>query len=838
MAATCNLIIAERTVVVSEGGPPDAEYALFASGDIQLEKTEPGVVREIGYRTKVKKARELLEEQGVTMAVAEELARAMQPKLATTYARGAVCRRAAREMGALEMFDGRRYDTRTKRYDGVFLDLPALVDDLGLQNAATAFQAVYLLAALHEAPDDALVFLSTIEHTRDKRPGTRTHRRARLDAIPNLATALHLLASKELGIPATREAGPSRVELTDILRLRAQDATPETRGRLMGMQRASTKREAPTKGPLAKPEIWAIEEMMSNDELAGVAEKIDRLETAGGRTPSTTYLRARLALMTGSEDVRLIAERVSALALSMTSFSELELLAAQAWAAAGEPKRALPYAKDLIDASDVSDEIRIKAREVLTAPTNALRPRKSTGNFPAVKSTPPKTPPPPPRKSAFETIQSSTQGAQPARSGFSSPPEKGMPLTPNDDEPTQPIQPQPILAVSQSQPAHASPSEPAPMPARRGSGLVPEARPSARPSQRPSARPPTGPPPKRAQSPTGLHAIEPERAKRASQHSSLPPVLQSNAPPARDFHVAPQPPISSDLYREAELEEPAIVPPPPESQDTPPQRPAAPKRRQSSLRALVEQHSPKSFFPDPRAEPDSEKQTVSTAPPPPPEGEPPAPVSVSPDSEDTPPRSEGPFSEGPFMRGVSRPPYSTDVPPATFPKAPLLPRFAPGAPPELAETLTLPPGLHGQAVQLDVLPRNVLDARIQFTHLSRELGREYRLNRRVELRADATGIEAMQRYLHEAFPNHAIETPEEALEVRRHGAFLSEILARSLGAEWVDIGPSELGYWAMIVPPGTRIWPFARIIRLIAMGHRERDLVSYYLELQTRAKGR
>ena len=59
--------------------------------------------------------------------------------------------------------------------------------------------------------------------------------------------------------------------------------------------------------------------------------------------------------------------------------------------------------------------------------------------------------------------------------------------------------------------------------------------------------------------------------------------------------------------------------------------------------------------------------------------------------------------------------------------------------------------------------------------------------------------------------------------------------ARTFDAFWVDIGPSDVGYWAMVVPPGTRVWPFGRILRLIAMQHNERILVSYFLELQVRA---
>jgi hypothetical protein len=135
------------------------------------------------------------------------------------------------------------------------------------------------------------------------------------------------------------------------------------------------------------------------------------------------------------------------------------------------------------------------------------------------------------------------------------------------------------------------------------------------------------------------------------------------------------------------------------------------------------------------------------------------------------------------------------------------------------------------------VPETVIDARVAFTWLSRELGREYRTRYKIELRTDIPGIEAMQRVLRERFASGAVKTHEEAFELRRHGAFLSEILARGLGAYWVDIAPSELGYWAMVVPVKTRVWPFGRVLRFVTMGHKERDLVSYYLELEARSRG-
>ena len=96
----------------------------------------------------------------------------------------------------------------------------------------------------------------------------------------------------------------------------------------------------------------------------------------------------------------------------------------------------------------------------------------------------------------------------------------------------------------------------------------------------------------------------------------------------------------------------------------------------------------------------------------------------------------------------------------------------------------------------------------------------------------------MQAVLAEMFPDRIVRTKDDAFELRKHGGFLSEILARRLDAEWMDISPTELGHWVMIVPPDTRIWPFGRVGRFISMGQKERDLVAYFFELTTRARPR
>ncbi|MGH7284575.1 MAG: hypothetical protein ACRELY_23870, partial [Polyangiaceae bacterium] len=157
--------------------------------------------------------------------------------------------------------------------------------------------------------------------------------------------------------------------------------------------------------------------------------------------------------------------------------------------------------------------------------------------------------------------------------------------------------------------------------------------------------------------------------------------------------------------------------------------------------------------------------------------------------------------------------------------------------PELAESMSLPRG--AETVPEDgSLLRNGLDARVHFTGLARELGKSYRDRFGIELWADVRGIEAMQDKLREIFRDGPPTTPAEVAEARRHGALFSEILVRTAGAEWSDISPTELGYWAMTIPPSTRVLPFGKIARFIAQIQSPRseggDLLQYYREIERR----
>jgi hypothetical protein len=156
--------------------------------------------------------------------------------------------------------------------------------------------------------------------------------------------------------------------------------------------------------------------------------------------------------------------------------------------------------------------------------------------------------------------------------------------------------------------------------------------------------------------------------------------------------------------------------------------------------------------------------------------------------------------------------------------------------PELVESLSLPLGATESTLGTNDLPKTPIQARITMTRLSRDLARDYRLWYGKALRCNVLAIDAMQQHLAHRFVGAPISDAGVAWELRRHGALLSEILARALGAVWVDIAPSEPGYWVMLLQSTLRALPIGRVYRFVALGHKEKDLVSYYLDLESRVR--
>ena len=193
--------------------------------------------------------------------------------------------------------------------------------------------------------------------------------------------------------------------------------------------------------------------------------------------------------------------------------------------------------------------------------------------------------------------------------------------------------------------------------------------------------------------------------------------------------------------------------------------------------------------------------------------------------------------------GASRPPYAIEDAPAIVMPPPA--RVAKPTPlelaptyglPEVVESMPLPTGLGEEMLAVGTVPTNAMEARIAMTRMARELARDYRTIYRTILKTDVISLEAMQRHLRRRFAEGQKADADVAMELHRHGALLSEILARRLGGLWIDVAPTDVGYWAMLIPSQTRIWPIGRVFRFFSPptkdSNRERDLVGYFLELE------
>ncbi len=681
---TCIFSVAGREISRADHGSLHAEYALFDGDCIELRKTEPGIVREVGYRTTVVEARERLSAAGLTMDVANRAASATQQSLAGFFARGPVVRRIVSALGPRELFQGRIWSAETKTYEGVWLDLRALADQLG-EGAAAAMQLFHLVALLHEVPDDAEVFLATLSITRDQRSGFRSHKRVSLADVDVWAQRIAQLAASSSG-GTLHESGPNRVEILDEIGASFSMANGGAQDRLAAIERAtSVSRPPPVRGPLSDPAAWSIESQINAGDLTGAMDRISAMEhRAPGEVPSLVYLRSRTSLLTASEEPRVIAERVSKLA-ARSSFVELELLAAQAWAAAGEMGRALGYARDLAANEHLHEELRAHAMRIVRAAErgDASLPPGFLASVPPARS------------------------IAPAQITVRPPPEEGGEMP--------------------RRTSHRSPSGSS----RRSNAWTREASSAA--------------------------AQASEQIDAALAAPATPRVVPEGPTPL-PFALDPSFAGLSDSLE-----------------------------KESGVHPLA-----KPIAADPRR--------VPTEPPPPSD-----PVT--------------------WMRGASRPAFRAIPRKST-------PCHLTGGVAAIAETLADPVidplADHDLAQQMHAI-------RIQFTQMSRELGRLYRAQHNIELRTDLTSIEVIQTQLRARYAERGVRTIAAAADVRRHGAFLSEILARTLGGRWVDVEAAELGYWAMLLPSQVRVWPFGRVLRLIAMGDRERDLVSYYLELCSRS---
>lgn len=597
-----------------------------------------------------------------------------------------------------------------------------------------------------------------------------------------------------------------------------------------------------TTGPLADPELWAIETLLDDGRADSAIVDIDALEQRTGRTPALTYLRARAALALGAEEPRSVAERMTALSLSMSSFIELEVLAGEAWVKAREWRRALPFARDVLSNPHADETLRTRAA-ALAAQAEALAKDPPDGAVaipPVLAESPPKVtsssdaqprissatlarPSMPPRTHSSPSVGFvSAESAPPPRPRTSGELSRASQApAPNVVGPSAPA---PALSV-------AEPVQPTPIPSESPLALADLAArlPSEPPRQSPypiqvaghtAPLPTQGQPYARRVTPLSM----PPPPQSPTPHPSERPTARASAPPPEMAIATPDAGVSEVDFGSL-LGRRGVPPVPRFTQPGGLQAPAASDAPIPVAHASVTPSGPEGVRSSPAPRPST---------PPEPQGSASAALRASVHPQ------ESQLTHG-FMRGASMPPMSRSDDARTAGD-----RGPASGVRELAETLPFPVATDPREVDETSLPRSPAQARAIFTKLTRQLALDYREALGLALHTDLEGLEAMQAYLLETLPSGAVKTPGEAREVRRHGAFLSEMLARRLGAQWIDISSEELGHWRMRVPAlsigATRddaaldgaldVWPFGRIIRFIRMRHRERDLVAYFLELQ------
>ena len=615
-----SLRIGDRVIARCDDGLLAAEYALFEPHEVVLHAPGPTAVFETGYLTTAGDALAHLANSGVSIDLAAEAAAALDREVAATYARGAAVRATLGHLCAHELFEGAIYRVATQLYDGAWLDLRALATALRMPGAVLALQTVHLAEALNEVPRATPVMLSTWTGTTEPRPGARTFRRVPLDDVIHLPRALESLQPRRA--PPALDAVMEH-ELRDALlrtvRWRARsEVPPAVRARLESLE-AMIGSDAPRRGPLADPELWAIEKQLARGQTAGIELRLDALAHQLGNNAGIRYLRARAQLLRGDIAPRHVAERLAEIADGEASFYEADVLAARAWLAAGEDAHARYFARRVAEDADAPDGIKLLSLEILESTTMTKRSYAP--------------PPVAPRDPAPAAMAGSPPGS--SRQLFVSSGSRAAPF----DSTAMPM-PMPHLPGTMRMPAASAPAAP----------------------------------------------------------------------------VAPSPP-----------------PPPPA------------------------------------------------------------------------------LGQAPSASVASGPRYVS----------------------ELAETLPFPAGTDESSLRAHAAPSTPIEARVFATRLARELGRVYRLWYGTTLRTDVMAIDTMQRHLRMRFADDsALADPRVVADLRRHGALLSEIIARNLGGVWVDLSAPEPGYWEMLVPPGMRLWPVGRLFRYVQVGQREQDLVSFYFELE------
>ena len=362
-----SLRLGERVVSRCGDGLLAAENALFDAKDTVLRATDPETLREAGYLTTAREALERLAMAGITPEFADDAARAIEPGIAASYARGATARAIAQRLGPHELFDGAVYSSAAQRYEGVWLDLRALSSALILPSAPVVLQALHLATALYEVAPVTPVLLST---SATRRPSERGHFRMILEGTRWILDALRRVGPNPRPTDAN-STNDERMREVLLARLRERaplEPSPKLERHLDALQGAISSTTA-RRSPIAEGELSEIDRQLTAGDARGIEERLAHLEFSRGASAGIRYLRARALLLRGVEPPLHAARALAQLVEEEPAFYEAALLAARAWLAAGDSARARYYARMMVEDSAASDGERLIALEILESTT-------------------------------------------------------------------------------------------------------------------------------------------------------------------------------------------------------------------------------------------------------------------------------------------------------------------------------------------------------------------------------------------------------------------------------------------------------------------------------------
>ena len=369
----CSLVIGERVAATCVDGLLEVEYALFDPDDVIVTAQLGFGAREQGYLTTAALARERMRALGISAILAGDTFAAFRSAHLRALARAPFVVQVLDQLTAFEAFEGGTFSSESRTYAGTWLDLRSLAQACPLSSAGMVLQALHLLVALEEVPDDVPVRLLTSEATADKRPGTRTWSKIRFESAPRLPWVLRSMRVPPP--PPLLSAGDEeelREMLVDQLRARATaSVTARVRLRALATQ-VSRLTETPAYGSPAVDSIETATAALRHTPQPRARVPAPPPPAPPDILPLFEELRRHTDLLRGDAHLRDVAKFLSAMAEKSDSVPDLAILAARAWLAAGEVGHARHLAKELVANLATPDNVRLVALEILksTSPTN------------------------------------------------------------------------------------------------------------------------------------------------------------------------------------------------------------------------------------------------------------------------------------------------------------------------------------------------------------------------------------------------------------------------------------------------------------------------------------